>query len=153
MSWLPRLPARASTSKVGLVTSGMVLLAAALTSCTTTPGPTTPSVPTSIVSVGPVATGVTLDWTEPVAGLTDGTTVLKVLGSGQITIEHVGVVIDPTSAPIVVEWSGVEPVTGTLTDAVLAAPVWQPPRRGRHSRGACRRRPVPLLAQEPSTTS
>ena len=38
MSWLPRLPARASTSKVGLVTSGMVLLAAALTSCTTTPG-------------------------------------------------------------------------------------------------------------------
>lgn len=72
--------------------------------------------------MGPVATGVTLDWVEPVAGVTDGTTVLKVLGPGQITIEHVGVVIDPTSAPVVVEWSGVEPVTGTLTDAVLAAP-------------------------------
>lgn len=54
--------------------------------------------------------------------MTDGTTVLKVLGPGQITIEHVGVVIDPTSAPVFVEWSGIEPVTGTLTDAVLAAP-------------------------------
>ena len=37
---------------------------------------------------------------SPLLGLTDGTTVLKVLGSGQITIEHVGVVIDPTWAPI-----------------------------------------------------
>jgi hypothetical protein len=122
MRWLPRAAARVSTSRGGFITSGMVLLATLLTSCTSAPGPTTQSAPTSIVSVGPVATGVTLDWAEPVAGLTDGTTVLKVLGPGNITIEHVGVVIDPTSAPVVVAWSGVEPVTGTLADAVSAAP-------------------------------
>ena len=119
MRWLPQAVGRTSLSARRTLVGAALLLAMTASSCASTPKP---AVPSSLVSVGPTGYVYTLAWTEPVTQVTDGTTVLKVVGPGQVTIESVGVMIEPASAPIAVAWSGVKVVAGTLSDAVLAAP-------------------------------
>ncbi len=56
------------------------------------------------------------------AQLTDGSNTLKVVGPDRVTIENVKTVMEPASTPAVVEWPGIEVVTGDLHDATDEAP-------------------------------
>ena len=117
-------PGKVSGSRwrAGLVTG--VLLAVTASSCTSNPipRPTSRPVVATLVSVAPTGFSYTLAWQEPVAQLTDGSNTLKVVGPDRVTIENVKTVIEPASIPVVVEWSGIEVVTGDLNDAMDKAP-------------------------------
>jgi hypothetical protein len=117
-------PGRASRTgrRVSLVTGAV--LAVALSSCASNPAPRPTSRPaaTTLVSVAPTGFSYALTWREPVAQLTDGSNTLKVVGPGTVTIERVTSVIEPASTPVVVEWSGIQVMTGSLDDALTKAP-------------------------------
>lgn len=72
--------------------------------------------------MGPSGLSYVLSWKEPVAQLTDGSNTFKVVGADTITIDWVNTVIEPASTPVVVAWSGIEEVTGSLSDATTKAP-------------------------------
>jgi hypothetical protein len=120
-------PGRGSRSgcRVALVTGALVAVTAS--SCASGPLPrSTPRpVVATLVSVAPTGYSYTLTWREPVAQLTDGSNTLKVLGPGPVTIESVKAVIEPASVPVVVEWAGIEVVTGDLNDAMGKAPGYE----------------------------
>jgi hypothetical protein len=108
--------------RVALGTGALLAVTASSCASSPTPRPTTRPVVATLVSVAPTGYSYTLTWQEPVAQLTDGSNTLKVLGPGRVTIESVKAVIEPASTPVVVEWSGIEVVTGDLNDARGKAP-------------------------------
>jgi hypothetical protein len=117
----PRRDSR--TGRRAALVTGAVL-AVALSSCASNPvpHPTSRPVATTLVSVVPAGFSYALTWREPVAQLTDGSNTLKVVGPGTVTIERVTSVIEPASTPVVVEWSGIQVVTGSVDAALTAAP-------------------------------
>lgn len=112
-------PGTASRSgcRLALVTGALAAVTASSCASGPLPPPTSRPVVATLVSVAPTGYSYTLTWQEPVAQLTDGSNTLKVLGPGSVTIESVKTVIEPASTPVVVEWSGIEVVTGDLNDA------------------------------------
>jgi hypothetical protein len=111
-----------SRRRAAVVTGALLAVIASSCAANPAPRPTPRPVGTRLVSAAPTGYSYTLTWQEPVAQLTDGSNTFKVVGPGRVTIESVTTLIDQAATPVVVEWAGIEVVTGDLSDAMDKAP-------------------------------